>query len=77
MKRAKSATHTHPGIAMGDRAYPVGPLTPQTPSVSAGASTARVTLPAEGFALANLFECIPDARVEVNLPLPTLTITLC
>ena len=44
------------------------PVSVPTPPVSSAAdtvaSTARFTLPAEGFALAEFFERVPDARVE-------------
>jgi predicted DNA binding protein len=44
---------------------PASTPTPQVSSaVDTAASTARFTLPAEGFALAEFFERVPDARVE-------------
>lgn len=49
---------------MAERSQPVSTPTPPTPSASTDASTARFTLPAEEFALAELFERVPDARVE-------------
>lgn len=49
---------------MAERIRPVSVPTPQVSSTSTAASTARFTLPAEGFALAGLFERVPDARVE-------------
>lgn len=49
---------------MPESIQPVSAPTPQTPSASTDASTARFAFPAEGFALADLFECVPDARVK-------------
>jgi predicted DNA binding protein len=49
---------------MHDAIHPVSTPTPPTPSATTDASTARFVLPAEGFALAALFERVPDARVE-------------
>ena len=50
---------------MSERTHPVSTPTPQvSPAVDTAASTARFTLPAEGFALADLFERVPDARVK-------------
>jgi predicted DNA binding protein len=50
---------------MSKRTHPVSTPAPQVSSgVDTTASTARFTLPAEGFALAEFFERVPDARVE-------------
>lgn len=50
---------------MSKHTRPVSTPTPQVSSaVDVPASTARFTLPAEGFALAEFFERVPDARVE-------------
>jgi predicted DNA binding protein len=49
---------------MPESIQPVSAPTPQTPAASTSASTARFVLPAEGFALAELFERVPDARVK-------------
>ena len=49
---------------MAERTQPVRTPTPQVSSSDTDASTARFTLPAEGFALAEFFERVPDARVE-------------
>jgi predicted DNA binding protein len=50
---------------MSKHTRPVSTPTPQVSSaVDTAASTARFTLPAEGFALAEFFERVPDARVE-------------
>jgi predicted DNA binding protein len=49
---------------MPESIQPVSTPTPQTPSASTGASTARFMLPAESFALADLFERVPNARVK-------------
>ena len=49
---------------MPESAQPVSAPTPQTPSAITTTSTARYILPAESFALADLFERVPDARVE-------------
>lgn len=46
---------------MAERTQPVRAPHPKAP---ARASTARVALPAEGFALATLFERVPDVRIE-------------
>ena len=50
---------------MSKHTRPVSAPTPQISSaVDTPASTARFTLPAEGFALAEFFERVPNARVE-------------
>ena len=49
---------------MAERTQPVRTPTPQVSSSDTNASTARFTLPAAGFALAEFFERVPDARVE-------------
>jgi predicted DNA binding protein len=49
---------------MPESIQPVSTPTPPTPSATTDASTAGFVLPAEGFALADLFERVPDARVE-------------
>ncbi|WP_049901278.1 helix-turn-helix domain-containing protein [Halococcus agarilyticus] len=49
---------------MSERTDSAGAPTPRTPSTSTDASTAQFVLPAKGFALADLFERVPDARVE-------------
>jgi predicted DNA binding protein len=49
---------------MNNQIRPEGTPTPQTPSASTTASTARFTFSIEGFALAELFERVTDARVE-------------
>jgi predicted DNA binding protein len=50
---------------MSERTHPASTPTPQvSPAIDTTASTARFTLPAEGFALAEFFERVPDARVE-------------
>lgn len=49
---------------MVERIQPVAPTTSETPVSSTNASTARFTVPAEGFVLAELFERVSDARVE-------------
>ena len=49
---------------MAERTQPVRTPTPQVSPVDTAASTARFTLPAEEFALADLFERVPAARVE-------------
>ena len=51
---------------MPESTQPVSAPTPQTSSATTTTSTARFTLPAEGFALADLFERIPDARVKCD-----------
>ena len=48
---------------MPESTHSVSAPTPQTPSATT-TSTARFALPAEGFALTDLFERVPDARVE-------------
>ena len=48
---------------MPESIHPVSTPTPQTPSATT-TSTARYVLQDEGFALADLFERVPDARVE-------------
>ena len=49
---------------MPESIQPVSTPTPQAPSASTNASTARFVLPAKGFALADLFERVPDACVK-------------
>lgn len=49
---------------MAERTRPVSAPTPRTPSLSVSPSTAQFVLPAEDFALAELFERVPDARTE-------------
>jgi predicted DNA binding protein len=51
---------------MADRTQPPSGPSPQTPSVSPGASTATFDLPAGRFALAELFERVSDVRVELE-----------
>ena len=49
---------------MPESIRPVDTPTPSPPSASTDASTARFVLPASGFALVDLFERVPDARVK-------------
>jgi predicted DNA binding protein len=49
---------------MAESTHAVSTPTQQTSTVDTDASTARFMLPADGFALAGLFEGVPDARVE-------------
>ena len=49
---------------MAERTQPVSAPTPRASSEPTPASTARLTLSADEFALASLFERIPDVRVE-------------
>jgi len=51
---------------MAERTRPVSAPTPQTPSTTTDANTARFELPAAGFALVELFERVPDAAVELE-----------
>jgi predicted DNA binding protein len=51
---------------MAERTQTVSVSTPRTPSTTTDASTARFELPVEEFALATLFERLPDATVEVE-----------
>ena len=51
---------------MAERTQPVSAPTPQPVSTATDASTARFGLPAGEFALASLFESVPDARVEIE-----------
>ena len=51
---------------MAERTRQMSAPTPRTPSAATDASTARFELPVEGFALAGLFESLPDATVEVE-----------
>jgi len=51
---------------MTERTRPVSAPTPQTPSTTTDANTARFELPVAGFALVELFERMPDATVELE-----------
>jgi predicted DNA binding protein len=51
---------------MAEHATPVRPPAPEAPSTAIPSSTARFALPAEEFALADLFERVPDARVKCD-----------
>lgn len=56
---------------MAERIQPVSTQIQQDSPHSTGASTARVTLPATGFALGELFERVPDVRVELEPAIAT------
>jgi predicted DNA binding protein len=60
----RSARLIHLAIPMPESIRPVSAPTARIPSATTDASTARFVLSAEDFALADLFERVPDARVE-------------